>query len=150
MGNQVLNNGQQSVSFNYKLFKIIKKIIEIRKTFLCRQIIKYAQTTKIIKGKLLRNDLEKMTADSSLMDQRCILKFHQSKVLPLSEWNYLRPIQSKFDFTPLFKHIFDSDHKFFMYSNYQGSKIKTKFKTDTEAEAQKIISKILIYHIYKS
>lgn len=57
-----------------------------------------------------------MTADSSLMDLRCVVKIHHAKTLPLNEWNYLRPLQSKFDLSPMFKHVLDKESKLFASS----------------------------------
>ena len=76
-----------------------------------------------------------MKADHSLLGPRCIIKIHRADILPLSEWNYLRPIQSKFDICPLFKYIFEQDNKFFKYSNFQGSKpIKLVFDEKSDME----------------
>lgn len=95
-------------------------------------------------GKILRNYLEEMKADHSFPGPECILKVHRADILPLSEWNYLRPIQSKFDICPLFKYIFEQDNKFFKYSNFQGSKA-IKICVDEKSEKENFISNIWIY-----
>ena len=77
-----------------------------------------------------------MTADSSLMDPRCVVKMHHVKTLPLSEWNYLRPVQSRFHLSPMFKHVLDKGNKLFTYSSYKGSKVDSHVHINNIEEAQ--------------
>jgi hypothetical protein len=80
-----------------------------------------------------------MTADSSLMDLRCVMKIHHADILPLNEWNYLRPMQSKFDLSPMFKHILHKSNKLFAYSAYQGSKVNSQIQLNNKEEAQMFV-----------
>lgn len=82
-------------------------------------------------------------ADSSLMDSRCVLKVHHARILPLNEWNYLRPMQSKFDLSPMFKHVLDKKNKLFTYSAYKGSKVDSHVQINNIDEAQMFVRRQL-------
>ena len=50
-------------------------------------------------------------------------------------------MQSKFDLSPMFKHVLDKDNKLFTYSAYQGSKVNSHVEIKNVEEAQIFVRK---------